>query len=373
LGADGLVGLFCELVAVDSESMHEGEIAALVESRLSQWGCKVRRDGAGRRIGSDAGNLYVRAGNSTGSHSLLLSAHLDTVKPGRGVVPRVGKRVIRSDGRRVLGADDKAGLAIAMGLLREAAEGKMGRCGLEAVFSVAEERGILGIKHANRGWLRSKRALVLDGSGRAASVIISSPTQYNLKLVFQGRKAHAGVEPEKGVSAIEAASRAISRMRLGRIDPLTTANMGIIGGGTAVNIVPDRVEVMGEARSLDRKRLESQVRSMKEAAMDGASSVGAAVYIEVRQAYEGYALPADDPLVKLVVEAGESLGMHVETCSSGGGSDANQLNAWGITAVVLNTGAFNPHSEKEYLDIREFGRAYGLCRRIIELHGAGGG
>ncbi len=352
-----------------SESFHEKALADLIEGKMRSWGCDVRRDSAGIRTGSDTGNLYVKAERRLNAPTLLLSAHLDTVGPALCVKPFLNRRTIRGDGKGVLGADDKAGLAIAMELIREVASGAIEGCNLEALFTVAEEKGILGIKYARKAWLSSKCALVIDGTGSPYSVVTASPTQMNITMVFRGKKAHSGIEPEKGVSAIKAASNSISMMRLGRIDAKTTANIGVINGGSALNIVPDLVEVKGEARSLDRKRLERQIQSMSEAARRGAAEVGASVSIKTEKAYEGFALDAKDPLVKLVLSAGRTLNMSLKTCSSGGGSDANQLNAWGIRAVVIHTGAHNTNSEKEYLNLGEFHKAYALCRRVVETFG----
>jgi len=367
MGGDRLTRLFCDLVRIDSESLREGQLADHVEGLLKSWGCRVKRDGAARRLGSETGNLYAWSSPISRPPTVLLSAHLDTVSPGKGIAPRVGARTVRSDGRGILGADDKAGLAIALELMRQAAQNELGECSLQAIFSVAEEKGILGMKHARRDWIKAQRALVLDGNGYPERVITAAPTQFNLDLIFAGRTAHSGIEPEKGINAIAAAAKGIAGMRLGRIDSLTTANVGMISGGTAVNIVPQEARVRGEVRSHDPRRLERQMNRMIAAAERGAAEVGARLTVKRELAYEGYRIPAGDELVRCLRRAGASLGMQMRTESSGGGSDANQLNAWGIRAVVLNTGAFNPHTEREYLDLACFRRCLELCRQTLLL------
>ncbi len=360
--------LFCGLVRIGSESLHEGRLADHVEGLMRSWGCRVKRDAAWKKTGSDCGNLYAWSGaaDPRGS-SVLLSAHLDTVGPGRGIVPRVGARTIRGDGRGVLGADDKAGLAIALELMRQAALGDLGKVRLQSLFSVGEEIGILGIKHARRDWIKAGWALVLDGNGRPEEIVTAAPTQYNLYFSVTGKSAHSGVEPQKGINAIAAAARGISGMRQGRIDAFTTANIGVISGGSAVNIVPAEVRFSGEVRSHHPDRLQRQMEKMVMAADKGAAGMGARVRVEKRLAYEGYRVPAGDGLVRVIRKAGASMGMEMKAVRSGGGSDANQLNAWGIRAVVLNTGAFNPHSEREYLDLSCFRRCLELCRRTLLL------
>ncbi len=373
MGRDPLVELFLKLVSIDSESFKEGEAARFVVDLLQGWGVKVGRDRAGRAIGSDADNLYVKLPSRVKAPPLLLSAHLDTVSPGSGVRPVVGRRTIRSAGRTVLGADDKAGVAIILDILRDAAEGRLRAGPLEALFSIAEEEGVLGIRHARLGRLKARQALVLDGTGEAGVIVNAAPAHDVLDFVFRGRRAHAGVEPEKGVNAISGAARAVARMKLGRLDAETTANIGIIEGGCATNIVPEEVRVRGEVRSRNPAKLERQRERMIEAAR-AVEEEGLEVEVRVERAYEGYLVPASDPLVRTIKRAGAAEGLRMRVRPSGGGSDANFLNASGIRAVVLNTGAYEPHSEREYLDLAEFKRSSAVCRRVVEMFaGTGGG
>lgn len=368
-----LVELFLELVAIDSESLKEGLIASFITSLVESWGFKVRKDRAGKAIGSDAANLYIKVPSTLRTRTagrapaLLLSAHMDTVFPGVGIKPVVRQGAISSGGHTILGADDKAGVAIILDILRDLAEGRITAGPLEVLLSIAEEKGILGIRYAELAWLKARHALVLDGTGEAAVIINSAPTQDNLEFIFRGKRAHAGVEPEKGINAITGAARAISRMKLGRIDANTTANIGIIEGGIAVNIVPDEVRVLGEVRSRVPGKLELQRSRMIEAARR-AEDDGMEVDIKVQRAYDGYLVPASDPLVRLVKEAGVSRGLKMQVRASGGGSDANHLNAHGIKSIVLNTGAYNPHAREEYLDLKEFRAASAVCKRTVEMY-----
>ncbi len=360
-----LIEIFLELVRIDSESFHEEKMARYILEKAQGYGFDVEKDRAGEVVGSDSGNLLIRIPGSKDAPPLLISAHMDTVSPGKDVKAVVRGDRIASLGDTILGADCKSGIAIIMDIIREIHEGEI-VCGpLEVVLSIAEEKGLLGIKNFDFSRINSKYALVLDGAGPAEKVVTASPTQENLNLVFRGRRAHAGMEPERGINAIQGAAMAISRMHLGRIDEETTANIGLIEGGEAINIVPERAVAQGEVRSLDLKKLQAQKEQMLAAALEAEKVAGVKVEVKVERAYDGFSLVESSPLLKVINVAGKALGIKINHVASGGGSDANVFNSKGIESAVLNTGGFNPHSEEEYLDISEFSRAKGLCREII--------
>ena len=361
---------FLRLVAIDSESYHEAAIAAYVCEVARECGFACYVDGAGGAIGGESGNVYVRL-PSTGvaAPPLLLSAHLDTVRPGSGVgaVLKGGRIVSRGD--TVLGADCKAGVAACLEIMRLSSEGAMRHGPMEMLFTVAEEMQLLGSRHVDWERIEARHAFVLDGAGGVGDIVNASPTQDNLDFAFTGRAAHSGVEPEKGINAIYGAARAIGLMRLGRIDSETTANIGRIEGGRAVNIVPEKALARGEVRSLDARKLEEQKQAMIRAAMEAEASVGVGVEVGVERAYEGYLIDPGDPLVLLVQEAGRAMGMQMRVTSSGGGSDANNFNARGIRSLVLSMGAREPHTVHEHLEVRDLERLTGLCREIASSAG----
>lgn len=367
---DRVLENFLKLARMDSESFHEAAVVDFVCEAASACGLACHVDDAGKAIGGETGNVYVKMpATGVDAPPIIFSAHMDTVSPGRGVEPMVSKGRIVSRAETVLGADCKAGVAVAIELMYLSREGKLRHGPLELVFTVAEEKQLLGAQNLERDRLEARHAFVLDGSGPVGEVINASPTQENLSFVFKGKAAHAGVEPEKGTNAIYGASWAVSLMRLGRIDSETTANIGVIAGGRAVNIVPDRVEVAGEVRSLDAEKLEKQKKSMIKAAMEAEASVGVGVEIKVERAYEGFVLDRKDPLILLVVEAGKAMGMKIETKHSGGGSDANILNASGIRSVVLSMGVRESHTTYEYLEVQELHKLTRLCREIAASAG----
>jgi tripeptide aminopeptidase len=368
--SDRLLDTFIDLVKLDSETFHEEAVAAYVMEEARRVGFEAYMDDAGEKIGGEAGNVYVNiSSEKVDAPPLIFCSHLDTVSPGRGVVPVVKKGLVTSEGETVLGADCKAGVAAMLEIMRLAAEGRHEHRPLELIFTVAEEKQLQGIRHLQRGRIRAKHAFVLDGAGYAGEVINASPTQDNLELVFKGKAAHAGVEPEKGINAILGAAWAISLMRLGRIDNETTANIGLIEGGQAVNIVPDLAVARGEVRSLDLSKLEEQRKSMVKAAVEAEAAVGVGVEVKVERAYDGYYIRPDDPLVQVAVEAGKAMGMRVELKSSGGGSDANFLNASGIKSLVLGMGVRESHTVNEVLEVEELQRLVTLCSRITSVAG----
>ncbi|MBC7229550.1 MAG: M20/M25/M40 family metallo-hydrolase [Actinobacteria bacterium] len=361
---------FLELAAIDSETYHEGELAAYVMRTAREAGFEPYMDNAGKAVGGEAGNLYINLpSRGVEAPPVIFCAHMDTVSPGKGVRPVLKEERVISGGNTILGADCKAGVAAILELMLLSAEGRLRHGPLELVLTVAEEKQLQGVRHLEWERLKSRHAFVLDGEGGVGSIINASPTQDNLEFVFHGRAAHAGVEPEKGKNAIFGAAWAISLMRLGRLDSETTANIGIIRGGRAVNIVPDRVVAEGEVRSHDLGKLDEQRKSMVRAALEAEGAVGVGVEVKVERAYDGYRIDADDPLVLLAKEAGKAMGMRMELRPSGGGSDANFLNAAGIRALVLGMGAREPHTTHEYLETRDLSRLVRLCSEIAAAAG----
>jgi tripeptide aminopeptidase len=365
-----ILNTFLELVRIDSESLQEKAVAEYVMDAARQAGFEPYMDNAGNAIGGEAGNVYIKIpASGIDAPPIIFCSHLDTVSPGKGIEPEVSKGLVVSKGETILGADCKAGVAAIMEIMRLAGESKIKHGPLELILTVAEEKQLQGVRHLEWERISSKHAFVLDGAGYVGDLINTAPTQDNLDLIFKGKAAHAGVEPEKGVNAIYGASWAVSLMRLGRIDSETTANVGVIDGGLAVNIVPHRTLVQCEVRSLNPDKLEEQRKSMIRAALEAETSVGVGVEAKVERAYEGYHIQADDPLVLLAVEAGKAMGMKLKIKPSGGGSDANFLNAAGIKSVVLSMGVRESHTVNEVIDVEDLSRLSRLCSEIANAAG----
>jgi tripeptide aminopeptidase len=367
---DRTLETFLQLVRIDSETYHEGAVVDFVVNTARDCGFDPYVDEAGRAIGGEAGNVYISIPPSgIDAPPIIFCAHLDTVSPGKGIEPMVrGNRVI-AEGNTILGADCKAGTAVIIELMRLAAEGALTHGPLEMILTVAEEMQLQGVRNMELDRIRARHAFVLDGAGGVGEVVNSSPTQDNLELVFKGKAAHAGVEPEKGINAIFGASWAISMMKLGRIDSETTANIGVIEGGGAVNIVPDRAVVKGEIRSFDQKKLEVQRKSMMRSAMEAEVAVGVGVEAKIERAYDGYTIDPKDPLVMMTSEAGRAMGMKTGLKRSGGASDANFLNTCGIRSVVLCIGVKEPHTKHEYIEVQELHKLLRFCSELTASAG----
>jgi tripeptide aminopeptidase len=254
---DRIVRDFMALVRIDSESGKEGAVRDFLCSRLQGMGMEVYEDEAGKALEGESGNLFAWKDGKVPGPSIFLSAHMDTVVPGKGVEPLLDDGVIRSAGDTILGGDDKAGIAAILEALQVIKERNLSHPPLEVIFTVSEEQGLMGSKHLDFSRVRSKLGYVLDSGGDAGNIIIKAPTQNEFVLTVIGKAAHAGINPEEGLNAISLAAYAINHLDIGRIDEETTCNLGTIHGGRARNIVADRVEVKGEARSLSPAKLDA--------------------------------------------------------------------------------------------------------------------
>lgn len=364
---DRLRELFLDLVRIDSLSRREGAIAQRLAAELLTLGASVEFDEAGVAVGGEVGNLIAHLHGTTAAEPLLLCAHMDTVEPGAGVQPIVEGDVIRSDGRTVLGGDDKSGVAIVLECLRVCQEEGLPHPPIEVVFTICEELGLLGARHLDLGRVRARRGLVFD-SDAAGFVFTRAPGSTLIEVVVRGRAAHAGMAPERGVSAIAVAAQAIAGMRLGRIDHETTANLGTIAGGRAINIVPDEVRMRGEARSHDTAKLEAQLDHMQRCFEEAAARhPGASVEVLREAMYQPMSVGDDAPIMRLLLAAAAQAGRTVASAGMGGGCDANILNQRGLEVVNLGTGMRDIHTTSEWLKVSDMVAAAEVTLALITL------
>lgn len=351
---------FTALATIASPSFHEGEIASYLLMRLQQVGASVERDSSAAATGSESGNIIARipAYRHEGS-PLLLSAHLDTVSPAQGVRPVLQDGIFTSAGDTVLGADDKSGIAQILEVVTVLREQNIPHPPLELVFTVCEEVGLLGVKNLDFAALDARHGFVLDTSG-VGTVARSAPCANKLKFRIRGRASHAGLDPEHGISAIRIAAHGIDNMRLGRIDADTTANIGMIHGGQAINIVPAAVEMLGEVRSFSEEGLQRQTEHMCSCLhnavrnyCDPRDSSEVGVECEIVADYPLMNVAEDAPILQTLRNAAATLGQPLEVGRSGGGSDANLFNAHGITTLNLATGMNKVHSPSEYIRVAD--------------------
>lgn len=341
---------FFELVKIRCSSRDEREVADLLKKRLADLGMEVTEDNVGVKIGGNTGNvLAYKQGSVVEAPTLMLSAHMDCVEPCAGVVPELKEGVITSAGDTILGADDKAGVVAILEALRIISEQSIPHGPIQVVFTVAEEGGLNGAKCIDPALLKANFGYCLDSSGSAGEIISMAPGQNSITVVVHGKKAHAGVAPEEGINAIVIAGKALAEINCGRIDFETTSNVGIIKGGIATNIVPDRVELQCEARSRNMDKLEVQTKQMKETFEKVSAANGGRAEVVVDKAYDPYVLQEDSLVVKVAVNATGSIGLIPEVKATGGGSDANFFNNYGVPTAVLGVGMNKVHTTDEYI------------------------
>lgn len=361
-----------ELVQIDSESRNERNVADYVTKKLTALGYDVTEDGAGAHIGGNAGNIIAYKKGAAQGKSVLFCAHMDTVAPGNGVRPVVEGGIVRSDGTTVLGGDDKAGIAAILEALEAIEAHKLPHGPIQVVFTVAEEVGLLGAKYLDLEALEPvDAAFFFDSDGMPDQICVASPYHIDLTATFYGRASHAGVEPEKGISAVQMAAKAIAAMQLGRLDEETTANIGIIHGGSATNVVAGEAVIYGEARSLSKEKVDAQIRHMQECCKQAAAKLAGSVDVQIEECYAAIDLDEQSTTVQLAKRAVQKLGMEPKLVKSGGGSDANVFCGKGIPATNIGCGMNNVHSVEEYLNLDEVCRAAAFILAVTEEAMAG--
>ena len=333
-------------------------------TELRGLGVEAAEDSAAAAARATAGNLIARI---TGERDawVMFGCHLDTVPHDGPIEAVLDEGVYRSRGQTILGADNKAAVTVLVELAARYAQSPP-PIGLEMLFTVAEEDGLRGAKELDPGSLRSPFGFVLDHASPIGEVITAAPTYKRLVADFQGTEAHSGIRPEDGRSAIAAAAGAIAAMRLGRLDPETTANVGVILGGTASNVVPGHCRVDGEARSLDDEQASKTIGAMVDACTWAASEHECDVDIELNEMFRGYRLPAGAASVGVARAALERRGVTAREVATGGGSDANALNAAGFECLLLANGTEANHTPEESVAAERIVQMLGICEAIVE-------
>jgi tripeptide aminopeptidase len=364
---DELVALFTELAALPSPPGEERVVADRVTAYLRDLGLDVTEDDAGERIGSNAGNVYARveATAETGT-PLFFCAHLDTVPPEGAIVPVVDDGVIRNAAGTILGADNKAAVAVMLDATRRLLSENRPHAGIELLFTPKEEVGLIGAAAFDHEQLRARVGYVYDQAAPIGEVILGAPYAHSMEVRFHGRAAHSGMYPEEGRSAIAAAAKAIADFKLGRIDEDSTSNVGIISGGTAGNIVPEWCTFLAEARSHDPQKLADLVREMLEAATFAAGLEDCQVETEVHKSYSGYRFKRDDFVVRLARQALESTGYEPSLRLSGGAADANVFNERGLQCLNLANGMAEIHTPDEHIAVVDLDAMVEVTLALVE-------
>lgn len=369
-----VVKYFLELIAIDSESRDERAMIDRLKSDLLEFGASVTEDDTHNETGSNAGNIHALIPGTIKKRPILFCAHADTVKPGKGIKATLKDGIIRSDSTTVLGGDDKSGVAEIIQGIRQLVSSGAEHAPIEVLITVCEEIGLLGAKHFDKTKLNSTFGYALDAH-RVGDLVVGAPTQNSIRITIIGKEAHAGVEPEKGINAIRIASEAIVAMPLGRIDFETTCNVGLISGGTATNIVPNSVEIRGEARSHSMAKLDQVTSDILHAVK---STVQRHQY-ETRSAsfewrlnteYNAFRIDEGHPVVQLALDALKEIGLPASTTVGGGGSDANIINATGLPMIICGTGMNKVHTVDEDIEAAELQRGAEFVAALIRQYSA---
>ncbi|PZS14145.1 MAG: peptidase M20 [Solirubrobacterales bacterium] len=367
-----LAETFVELCRIESPSGHERACVDRVKAELSAIGLAVQEDGAGLQAGADAGNLFARI-PGRGPESIMLCAHLDTVPPSAPIEPVLVDGAWQNTNPGILGADNKAAVAVLVELARRLIRApEPPEVGVELLFTVSEENGLHGAKAFDPGRLRSRLGFVLDHASPIGEIVIASPTYHRITAELRGRAAHAGIRPEQGRSAIAAAARAVASMRLGRVDPESTANIGTISGGTAANVVPERCRLQGEVRSLLESRAEELATEIVDHLQVAADGAECDLDLTVQPMFEGYRTRPRAETVLLAERALRACGYEPRQIVTGGGSDANALQAAGFPCANLADGSERNHEPGERISVDALEGLLEVAIALVEEAGRDG-
>ena len=353
---DRLVRTLIDLIRIDSPSGEEDEMDREVSSRLKALGLSVHHDAFNNVIAKLHGE----------GEPVILSAHLDTVEPGRGIKPLVDGDLIRSDGTTILGGDCKAGVSMILESLTSVIESGEAHLPVEVVLTRHEEGGLVGAHHLDFGQISATRGLVFDGEGPVSRISVAAPSQNVVTGNIQGRAAHAGLEPENGISAIIIAAEILTQLPLGRLDSETTSNIGRIEGGLKRNIIPEQVFLDGEIRSRDNVKLDHYSHRFRDVFQEAAKRhPEAQVVLDISNTYQAYSIEAGHPTVAMISRALTHLGLEPQLEATGGGSDANIYVQNGIVALPVGIGVRSFHTTKETALIPEVLQGAEVCQRVI--------
>jgi tripeptide aminopeptidase len=361
------VDLFLELAALPSPPGEERAVADRVTAELRALGLEVLEDGAGKSIGSTAGNLLTRLEPTADGVPLFFCAHLDTVPPDGPLEPVLDDGFVKNAGGTILGADNKSAVVAMIEATRRVLEERREHAGIELLFTPKEEVGLLGAAAFDQSKLAAQVGYVYDQAAPVGEIVLGAPSSRAMRVTFHGRAAHSGMYPEEGRSAIAAAARAIADLRLGRIDEQTTANVGTISGGTAANIIPEWCTFEAEARSHDEQKLADVVREMHETFAFAATLGDCEVQTETKKSYRGYRFRRDDLAVRFAADALRRCNVEPRFVLSGGAADANVFNERGLQCANLANGMVDIHTSDERISVADLERMVDVTLALVDV------
>ncbi|MGM1046021.1 peptidase T-like protein [Paenibacillus uliginis N3/975] len=369
ISQERIVNEFMELVRVDSETKHEEQISVVLKEKFGSLGLQVVEDDTKEKTGHGSGNLIItwEAEQADKAPKLLFTCHMDTVTPGNGIKPVLGEDGwIRSDGTTILGSDDKAGIAALLEAIRVIKDNKIPHGKIQFIITAGEESGLMGARALDPKYLDADLGYALDSNGEVGAIAVAAPTQAKVTMIINGKSAHAGVNPEDGISAIQVAAKSIAKMNLGRIDEETTANIGKFQGGGPTNIVCDYVQIDAEARSIVQEKVEKQIDLMRDALETTVREYGAKCEFRSEIIYPAFSYNENDNVVQLAKRAIGGLGLSGRTFPSGGGSDANIFNGLGVPTVNLAVGYEEIHTTNERIKASDLVKAAQIVVAIVQ-------
>jgi tripeptide aminopeptidase len=366
-----LADLFVRLCEIPSPTGDEAAMAAAVRAELESMGLAVEEDDTARETGAGCGNLLARIPAPPGAATMLVCAHIDTVPLTAPVEVDRSEGVFRNRNDAILGADNKAAVAVFLEAARRWAE-RRPPVGVELLFTTSEETGLRGAKAFDRDRLTAAYGYVYDHASPIGGLVVAAPTHYEVIADFRGQAAHAGIRPEAGHNAIVAAAQAIGRMRIGRIDSETTANVGVIQGGTAGNVVAERCRVGCEVRSLDDQKAAGLMRELVDACAWAASATETDVDAHVEEHFRAYRIPDTDPCVEVAAAALRDCGIDPRPHASGGGSDASVFESRGLRCLNVANGTEANHTSDEQVSVDALEKMLDVTLRLAERAAAAG-
>ncbi|MCQ9277871.1 M20/M25/M40 family metallo-hydrolase [Staphylococcus borealis] len=370
INSQRLLETFLELVNINSETGHEEVIQPILKKKFEELGLHVVEDRASEKSWLGANNLICTlpaTGDNQDVAKIYFTSHMDTVVPGLNIQPQINDDgYIYSDGTTILGADDKAGLAAIIETIQYLNDNKIPHGQIQFIITVGEESGLKGAKELDKSLIDAEFGYAVDASQPVGTTVVGAPTQMVINSTILGKTAHAST-PSEGISAINIAAKAISRMKLGQIDQYTTANIGKFHGGSATNIVADEVVLEAEARSHNDQSIEQQVAHMKEIFESTAQEFGGEAKVIIEKSYPGFKLNDEDKVTQYAINSAKELGLTGDTVIAGGGSDGSIINTFGIPTVILGVGYEHIHTTSERISIKSLNDLATQIVKIIEL------
>ncbi|GAB4168546.1 MAG: M20/M25/M40 family metallo-hydrolase [Calditrichia bacterium] len=355
LSTQRLSEIFLDLVRIEAISKQEKPVADYIRAFLYRLGIETIEDNAGIEVGGNTGNIIAKVNSSfsRNSFTVAFAAHMDTVKSTAGIKPSLENGIIKTDGSTILGADNRAGIAMILYVVEYLKTNNLQFTPFEVIFTIGEETGLYGSTHLNKQLVDAEVLYILDSSSDPGYYVISAPEATDFTLKFIGKASHAAVNPEDGINAIKMASRFIEQFTCGRIDNDTTINIGLISGGEATNVIPPVATIHGEIRGFAPRKIQQYIDQIHRFAATIEHDFNGQVQVQTETAFPGFNLQQDHPAIKLLELAMDKNGLQPKPIRYYGGSDANIFNNRGFFAIDLGIGAKNPHSVNEYISLHD--------------------